>query len=149
MTRGRGIKKQEYLSKTETDGLQDSKRDLESQLKEIEEFGAGTPAAQMDRSAIKKQIDRIDRTLDERVAPKVSGNRKDELLKETMQIRERLSQGMPTRYEMDHPAKSPGAVRKHMAWLKRNQQDIERHRTIQRLINPDEPESIEMLRKDK
>jgi hypothetical protein len=56
---------------------------------------------------------------------------------------------MPTRDEMNHPAKNPGAVRKHMRWDVRNKPLIERFRTIQRLINPDEPESIENLRKDK
>jgi hypothetical protein len=139
----------EYLSNTERDVLDEQKKDFETQLKDIKEFGAGTPAAQMDASAIQKQIKRIDKVIEEREAPKVSGSRKDELYKECEKIREILVQGMPTKYEMDHPAKCPGAVRKHLNWLRKNTTLIERHRTIQRLINPDEPMSVEDLRKEK
>lgn len=139
----------EFLSKTERDVLDEQKKDLQTQLKDIKEFGAGTPASQMDSSAIQNQIKRIDKVIEEREAPKVSGTRKDELYKECQQIREVLVQGMPTKYEMDHPAKCPGAVRKHLNWLRKNTTLIERHRTIQRLINPDEPESVEDLRKEK
>lgn len=139
----------EFLSRTERDVLDEQKKDLETQLKDIKEFGAGTPASQMDAGAIQKQIKRIDRVIEEREPPKVSGSRKDELYKECEKIREILVQGMPTKYEMDHPAKCPGAVRKHLNWLRKNTQLIERHRTIQRLINPDEPLSVEDLRKEK
>ena len=142
-------KEAQFLSRTERDVLDEQKKDLETQLKDIKEFGTGTPAAQMDASAIQKQIKRIDKVIEEGEAPKVSGSRKDELYKECQQIREILVQGMPTKYEMDHPAKCPGAVRKHLNWLRKNTKLIERHRTIQRLINPDEPESVEDLRKEK
>ena len=148
MVRPKG-KVPEFLSTTEKDVLNEQKKDLETQLKDIKEFGAGTPAAQMDQSAISQQIKRIDNVIENRSAPKVSGSRKDELYKECLQIREVLVQGMPTKYEMDHPAKCPGAVRKHLNWLRKNSVLIERHRTIQRLINPDEPESVEDLRKEK
>jgi hypothetical protein len=137
------------LSKTEREGLDDQKKDLEGQLKELDEFGRGTPAAQMDKATIQKQINRIDRVIEQHEPPKISGSRKDELDKECQDIRGVLVQGMPTKYEMDHPAKCPGAVRKHLNWLKRNTKLIERHRTIQRLINPDEPLSVEDLRKEK
>jgi len=50
---------------------------------------------------------------------------------------------------MDHPAKCPGAVRKHMKWLNVNNEFIEEWRNLQRLLNPGEEESIEMLRKDR
>lgn len=149
MVRGKGIQHKEVLSANEKAGLLDSKRDLENQLKEAEEFGAGTAASQIDKSTIKKQIDRIDREIELREPPKISGTRKDELAKEARAIEEQVIQGMPTREEMNHPAKHPGAVRKHLGWLKRNNHLIERYRRIQRLINPEEPDMIENLRKDK
>jgi hypothetical protein len=150
MVRGRGVRRQqETLSNTEKDTLKQERRDLEGQLNELKEFGQGTPAAQIDQSAIKKQIDRIDRAIEERAIPKVSGSRKDDMAKEAREIEARISEGMPTRDEMDHPARNPGAVRKHMSWLNRNTPAIERYRTIQRTINPDNPESVERLRKDK
>ena len=150
MTRGKGKeKKEEYLSLTEKNVLLDQKQDYEMQLKDLNEFGQGTAAAQMDKGNIQKQINRIENTIAEREPPKMTGSRKDQLIKEAEDIKAQLSVGMPTRDEMDHPAKNPGAVRKHMRWNDRNQVLIERFRTIQRLINPDEPESIENLRRDK
>jgi len=145
----RPMKHKEFLSRTERDVLEDQKHDLEGQLRDLDEFGKGTPAAQMDKATIQKQIKNIDRTIEEREPPKMSGSRKDELAKECDDIRAVLTQGMPTKYEMDHPAKCPGAVRKHLNWLRKNTKLIERHRTIQRLINPDEPLSVEELRKEK
>jgi hypothetical protein len=56
---------------------------------------------------------------------------------------------MPTRDEMRFPAKNPGAVRKHMAWSTKNAQRIERYRYIQRVLNPDDPRSVENLRREK
>jgi len=150
MTRGKGTKKPvEFLSNTEREVLNEQKKDLETQLRDSREFGAGTPAAAMDQAAIQKQIRRIDTVIENHEPPKITGNRKDELAKECREIDEALKQGMPTRYEMDHPAKSPGAVRKHLNWLRENAARIERHRTIQRLINPEAPESVEELRRDK
>lgn len=149
MVRGKGTKKQEFLSTTEKDVLAGQRADLVTQLKDLNEFGQGTAAAQIDKGSIQKQIDRIDRTIDERQPPKISGSRKDELIKEAGDIEEKLRIGMPTREEMNHPAKNPGAIRKHMKWLERNNPLIERYRTIQRLVNPDEPKSVESLRVDK
>jgi len=148
MVRSKG-KVKEFLSNTEKDVLTGQRADFVTQLKDLNEFGQGTAAAQIDKGAIQKQIDRIDRTIAEREPPKVSGARRDELIKEAEAIKVQLAIGMPTRDEMNHPAKNPGAVRKHMRWDVRNKPLIERFRTIQRLINPDEPESIENLRKDK
>ena len=65
------------------------------------------------------------------------------------EIEDRLVVGMPTRYEMDHPARCPGAVRKHLAWLSRNNPLIERYVEIQKILRPEEPKSVEALRKDK
>jgi hypothetical protein len=150
MVRAKGKQKVvELLSPMEKEGLYGEKQDLQTQLRDLTEFGQGTAAVQIDKSIIQKRIDRIDQAIAEREPPKISGSRKDELIKEVGEIKEKLRLGMPTREEMAHPAKNPGAVRKHMHWDAKNKTLIERFRTIQRLINPDEPESIENLRKDK
>ena len=146
MVRSKG---KSFLSTTEKEVLLGSKRDLEDTLKEKKISGIGTAAEQIDEGSIKREIDRIDRTLTDGALPKFSGSQKDAMVKEAKQLEETLAAGIPTREEMNHPAKNPGAVRKHMRWLDRNQSNIERYRTIQRIINPDDPQSVESLRKDK
>ena len=148
MVRPKG-KEVQLLSRTELEGLQDQKKDLEGQLKDLNEFGQGTAAAGIDKSVIQQQIKRIDKVIEDREPPRVSGSRRNELEAECEKIRAILVQGMPTKYEMDHPAKCPGAVRKHMNWIRKNTAMVERHRMIQRLINPEEPMSVEDLRKEK
>ena len=70
---------------------------------------------------------------------------------EARQLEDRFKEGLPTRDEMAHPARNPGAVRKHMKWLTRNEASgaVDRYRQIQRTINPGDERSIENLRKDK
>lgn len=148
-SKGKVAKQLAPLSNTEKDVLTGQRADLVTQLKDLDEFGQGTAAAQIDKGAIRKQINRIDQSIAEREPPKISGSRRDELLKEAERIKEQLSIGMPTREEMAHPAKNPGAVRKHMRWDAKNKPLIERFVFIQQLVNPDEPESIETLRKEK
>jgi hypothetical protein len=70
------------------------------------------------------------------------------LAKEAQEIERKLQEGMPTREEMAHPSRNPGAVRKHLNWTARNNPLIQRYKTIQRTINPDDPHSIENLRRD-
>lgn len=145
MVRSKGHK--EILSSTEKEVLQGEKRELQDSLKT--EFGVGTAAQQIDKAKIQKQIDNIDRAIAERQVPKVRGAEKDAMAREAERIEEELREGMPTRDEMRYPVKNPGAVRKHMNWDKRNAPKIERYRYIQRILNPDDPRSVENLRKDK
>ena len=139
----------EILSEAEKQTLQEEKRSLQDALKEAGQYGVGTQAEQMDKATIQKQIDRIDQAIVSREAPRVRGSEKDDLIKEAEAIENELREGMPTRDEMDHPAKNPGAVRKHMNWSSRNNAKIERYRYIQRIINPEDPRSVENLRRDK
>jgi len=148
MTRGKG-KNVEILSPSERQVLEDEKRELQDSLKEADQYGKGTAAEQMDRSTIKKQIDRIDHEIDSRQAPKVRGAAKDDLVKEAEELALRLQENMPTKDEMRYPVKNPGAVRKHMNWCKKNAVNVERYRYIQRIINPEDPRSVENLRKEK
>lgn len=137
---------QDILSPSERQSLEDQKRDLEDTLKEVENYGQGTSAAQIDKSALKRQIAHIDHEIESRTVGEPKGKTLDSLIRESRQLEEVLKRNLPTRYEMDHPAKCPGAVRKHMAWVHNNQRAIERWRYVQRVLNPEAPRSIEELR---
>jgi hypothetical protein len=148
MVRGSG-KTKEILTPSEKSGLLDEKHELQGTLKETQQYGRGTAAEQLDQAALQRQINNIDRVIAEREPPRLSGAKKDEMSKEAEQIENELREGMPTRDEMRFPAKNPGAVRKHMAWSNKNAQRIERYRYIQRVLNPDDPRSVENLRREK
>jgi hypothetical protein len=139
----------EILSPAEKQDLREQKRELEESLKERQSYGAGTSAEQLDTGKIQQQINRIDKAISDREPKKITGIEMDKLVKEAVELEEKLKEALPTRDEMDHPSKNPGAVRKHMRWLDRNQVNIERWRYIQRTINPYDPRSVENLRKEK
>ena len=138
------------LSTTEIDSLKEEKRELEHVVKESEGFGAGTQGS-VDEGAVNRQINKISQSIVDGSPDKTTGKQRDSLEKEAYQLEERFKEGLPTRYEMDHPAKCPGAVRKHMKWLDRNERTgaVDRYRQIQRIMNPGEERSIEALRKDR
>lgn len=148
MVRGSG-KTKELLSTSEKEGLLDQKKELQDTLKETQQYGKGTAAEQLDQATIQKQIGRIDQAILDREPPKLRGAQKDELAKEAEDIENSLREGMPTKDEMSFPAKNPGAVRKHLNWSAKNVQRIERYRYIQRVLNPDDPRSVENLRREK
>ena len=148
MVRGSG-KTKELLTPAEKGGLLDEKHELQGTLKETQQYGKGTAAEQLDQAALQRQIDHIDKVIADREPPKLRGAQKDEMAKEAEQLENEMREGMPTRDEMRFPAKNPGAVRKHMAWGTKNAQRIERYRYIQRVLNPDDPRSVENLRREK
>jgi len=130
----------------------DEKRELQSAQREAAEYGKGTERdGVVNVSVIQRQIERIDKAIEEGTPGKLTGMQKDALVKEAMDLEERFKEGLPTKYEMDHPAKCPGAVRKHMKWLLRFEKTgmVERYKNIQRLLNPGEELSWESLRKEK
>lgn len=147
----RAQKKKEVLSSTEIDTLTDERKDLERSLREGEGYGAGTAGAQVDEGAIKNRIAQISASIIDGTPGKLTGSQKDSLAREAHELEERFKEGLPTIYEMEHPAKCPHAVRKHMKWLDRNEGTgaVDRYRQIQRILNPGEENSIETLRKDK
>ena len=147
MTRGQK-KQREFLSPSELQGLKDEQAEIRSVIKEVEE-GAGTGSKQADVGQLNREVRRIDKVIEERMPEKIHGIAKDNMAKEEKALEERIAEGMPTRDEMRYPTKNPGAVRKHMEWDKRNAANISRYVYIQRQLRPDEPKSIEVLRKEK
>lgn len=148
MTRGSG-KTKELLTPAEREGLDDQKKELEATLKEKKEYGIGTPAQAIDEVRIKREIARIDKAKADREPPKLNGVERDKLAKEISELEGRMSVGIPSRDEMEHPEKNAGAVRKHMAWVDRNMKAVMRHKHLQRLLNPASPSGYEHLRRDK
>lgn len=149
----RGLRKPivtNVLSQSEIQNIQEERREYEQTLKESEGYGQGT-GRQIDSGAIRNQIKRLEAAEHQGQAPKLSGSRRDDMAKRATQLEEKFQGGMPTRYEMDHPARCPGAVKKHMKWLANNQNtgEIEEYRQIQRTLNPGEERSVEELRRDK
>jgi hypothetical protein len=137
---------QEILTTSGTQALLEEKRELEDTLREADHFGQGSAAEQLDKEGLRKQIRNIDNTIEALSPRQAKGKTKDSLIRESKNLAEFLKEGLPTKYEMDHPAKCPGAVRKNMAWLARTKEAVKRWRYIQNVINPDAPESIEDLR---
>ena len=144
-------KKKPVLSTVEISGLKDERGELEHTLKEAEGYGQGGPGSQFDSAGIKKQISRFDHEIEAGSPGKITSKTKDGMWREEKQLEEQFEKGLPTRYEMSHPGKCPGAVRKHMAWLNNNEKTgfVDRYREIQRTLRPGEEKSIETLRKDK
>ena len=147
MTRGQK-KQKEFLSPSELQGLKDEQAEIRSVIKEVEE-GVGSGSRQADVGQLNREVRRIDKVIEERMPEKLRGLEKDKFAKEERELEERISEGMPTREEMRYPTKNPGAVRKHMEWDKRNAANISRYVYIQRQLRPEEPKSIEVLRKEK
>ena len=147
----RATKKKKVLSQTELAGLKDEKKDLESTLSDAEGYGAGTKGEGLDTSKIKKEISRYDHEIEAGSPGKLTDKKKDSLYREEKQLEEQFKKGYPTRYEMNHPGRCPGAVRKHLSWLAHNEKTgyVDRYREIQRTLRPGEEKSIETLRKDK
>ena len=150
MVRGKkkAVKKQKVLSQTEVANIKEERKDLQDTLASAEGTGIGTPAEQINKSLIKSQIERFDKIIEEAKPGRLTGMQRDALGKREKELENFFQVGLPTRYEMDHPAKCPGAVRKHMAWTQRTKVLVKEYRDIQRLLRPGEERSIEQLRKD-
>jgi hypothetical protein len=133
------------LSSSEIAQLNDEKKELQNILQEA---GDKDRATNVDIYAIQNRIKLIENQLTARETPEVSGSMKDKLIREEKDIEDKLIVGMPSRREMAMPHKFPQAVRKHMAWDARNDKLIRRYVEIQNILRPEEPKSIEELRKD-
>ena len=147
----RAQKKKPTLSVGELEGLKDERSELQHTLKEAEGYGEGGPGSQFDSTGIKKQISRFDHEIEAGSPGRLTDKEKDGMYREEKQLEEQFQKNLPTRYEMNHPGRCPGAVRKHLAWLDNNEKTgyVARYREIQRTLRTGEEKSIETLRKDK
>ena len=149
MVRGKGTPK-EILAQSEVETLRDEQREIETTIKEASAANGSTRGGAVDVNRLRAKSQYIDKAIEERSAREVRGKEKDKLFSEEREIEDRISRGIPTTYEMDRPAKNPGAVDKHLNWLKRNDADIRRYAEIQKLKGPNEERKyIDQLRKEK
>lgn len=144
----RAQKSKVILSYSERVALEDQKKMAEGALKEAEAPGT-THGGEIDKGRLKAEIDHLGKALHDGQAPRLTGNKKDSLAKEANDLASQIKEGMPTREEMNHPARNPGAIHKHMNWDKRNAEKIARFKHIQRSLNPDAPINVESLRRVK
>ena len=137
----------EILSHSEKTELESQIKDLEGALNQAQ--GYGKEGAGIDQTAIKRQMAQLQNEIDIRTPKTARGKEKDALVKEEKELEEQIAAGMPTWYEMRNPSKNPGAVRKHQHHTDRNVARVERYRTIQKILRPMCPKSVEELRKDR
>ena len=155
MARGKGVNPMTGLSRPMSEGelrdIQGQKQEAEASLKYATENQVGGAGASIDKSKLKAEINRYDAILQQGTPKKVAGVRKDDMVKEVERLKDEMRVNMPTRDEMDHPAKNPGAVEKHMKWEKRNLENIQKFKSLQRQIDPDNPTNTnyDLLRREK
>lgn len=144
------MKTKHVLSHTEVADLKLEKGELQKTLDTLdkEHYGKGTIAEQIDRSGIRRQIGKLDQAIGDGMPDRMSGPTRDKLAKEAALLSEEIKRGMPTKDEMIHPQKHPGAIRKNQMWEKNNRQKIERWKMIKRTLEHDDPgaSNVEILR---
>jgi len=153
MVRGQ---KKHILSEQELANLRDEKREISETRATLdgqgmEQYGQGTPASGADRAALERQERALDEAIRAGSPGRVTGMQKDKMAREAAELESKITNGMPTRAEMELPQRYPGAVRKHMMWEQRNTPDIQRWKQLQRQLNPGDPtcSSVERLRREK
>ena len=149
MVRSKG--KHKILTQGEVEDIKFHKHEAEQALKQAGDYGAGTRADGIDKAKLQGQVKYFEKVLEDGKAPTVRGAGKDKLAAESKALEGIIKEGLPTRFEMDHPAKAPGAIHKHMNWAKRNKQNIARFKEINRTLTPEDPTAvdIERFRKEK
>jgi len=158
MTRGKGTMKvnpvtglDRSLTLGERQDIVGQKAEAEASLRYAEENQVGGAGGAIDKNKLKAEINRYDAILHEGTPARISGMKKDALIKEAEGLANEMRKNMPTQDEMDHPSKNPGAVQKHIKWGDRNVQNIKRYKEIMRQVEPDDPTNtnIDRLRREK
>lgn len=92
-----------------------------------------------DKGEVSRQLRRLDTTLAAQTPKAFVGVEKDAAVKMEAELRDKWQTGMPSQEEM---RKNPvGAVDKHIAWEKRNKEDVLRWKNLQLRLNVGNPDS--------
>lgn len=151
MVRGKGGSMDRSLTHGEIQDITMQKQEAEATLKHLAANPGTARQDTIDKTRLQKEAKYLDRVLQEN-SPKVPrGTNRDSMVKEAGEIAQRIKINLPTRAEMDSPAKHPGAVHKHLKWLKNNETDVRRYKEIMRRVEPNDPTAtdIEKMRKEK
>ncbi len=145
----RAKKQRKILSVSELSDLKQEKKELESTLTNLQEYGAGTPAESIDKGKIQGDIRKLDSAIREGSPSHVSGQKKDELSRRNRELEEKIREGMPTSEQMRRPWKHPGTIPQNVEWERRNKGLINEWRQNQRMLEPHDPNasSVERLRR--
>jgi hypothetical protein len=148
MVRSKGKRSMTIGERQDIEGL---KAEAEATLRHAEENKVAGSGEMLDKTHLKREIARYDEILHEGAPVKVRGVTKDKLISEARELEDKMQKYMPTREEMAHPERNPGAVQKHIKWGDRNKGNIQRYKEIMRTLEPDDPTatSIDRLRRDK
>lgn len=154
MTRGRGRKITEggrSLTLGEREDLKGLRQEAEATLKHLSANPGTSRSDSIDKAKLKQEIDYYDGVLAEHSPTTPRGANKDKLWTRAKELEEQMKANMPTREEMDHPARRPGAVRKHMMWAKVNDPKVREYKELMRRLEPDDPTAmdVERLRREK
>jgi len=151
----RGQKPKQVLSESELKTLREERKEVQDTLNTVdgargqEKYGEGTPAGNVDRAALNRQDKKLEQAIKDGSPTVLRGGQKDKAVSEAGELESHITDGMPTRDEMQRPLHHPGAVQKHMNWEKRNLHNILRWKQLKRQLNPGDPttSSVENLRK--
>jgi hypothetical protein len=149
MVRGKGVAKQ-ILSPGEIKDLQMERKEIETNMRELDEgAGAGTRAAAINRANLQKAQQRLDKTIVDHSPKVIRGGDKDRLASKAQELREKISQGMPSYDQMWKPTAHPGIVRQNLDWQRRNAGNINEYKQVMRQLEPGDPSasSVERFRR--
>ena len=151
MVRGRGRQEQRSMTMGERTDIVGLKKEAEATLKHLESNPGTARGDVIDRSKLKNEIRRYDDILHQGEPAAARGINKDRLVKRAEELREEMRKNMPTREQMDHPAKNPGAIQKHLKWAKLNDPKVREYKEIMRRLEPEDPTAmdVECLRREK
>ena len=130
----------------ETQSLMDDKREIEATIKHIEANPGTAGKERIDIGALKKQATHIDRMIHDGAPKTPRGAKKDEAQSRAEELKKTIMEGMPSKGEMDHPSKHPGALHKHINWSKRTDAAVREYKEIQRRLNPSDPTAVDIER---
>ena len=147
MVRG---KKKELLSPGELKDLQTERKEVQSHIRELEDgSGAGTRAAAIDRANLAKAEQRLGKVIADHSPRDVRGGDKDRLAARANELREKISEGMPTYDQMWKTSKHPGIVRQNLEWSRRNTANVKEYKQVMRQLEPGDASasSVERFRR--
>ncbi len=119
------------LKQPQIQELQEEKESLQATLAPTNPFRNKISKPQLLHARIKN----IEKTLEANAPEPLPGEEKDRLAKMELELREKITHGMPTEEEMrKNPA---GMVDRHRRWEKQNKRDILTWKNIRRQLEPD------------
>lgn len=144
----RKAKDKYVMSQSELKSLKEEANYNRQMLRQVdaEKYGSGTQASGINRAGIEKQAKHYETKASQYEAPSIKGVEKDRYAKRAQELREKISDGMPTKSEMNDVRGNPGAPMKNLGWEKRNAPLIQEYKRVMRTLDPHDPMSASVER---